>query len=364
VAEIRLESVCKDFGSVRVVDDVDLTIDESSFTVLLGPSGCGKSTTLNMIAGLEEVTSGRILFDGDEMQERPPHRRDIAMVFQSYALYPNRSARENIAFGLRIARVPKREIAQRVDDVAGRLELTPLLDRKPRQLSGGQQQRVALARAIVRRPRAFLLDEPLSNLDAKLRADMRIGLKELQQELSGTFVYVTHDQTEAMSMADRVVVMREGRIQQVDEPLGLYLRPANRFVAAFVGSPTMNQIEGEIDARNTFHAGGWACPVAGDPPAGPAVLGLRAEAIRLRRSAEGAGQVRVVERLGVESLIAVGMPFGDVVARAGANTTLQPGDQVDVLPDGEQAHLFDAETGERLAASPPAVPADELTSAS
>jgi ABC-type sugar transport system ATPase subunit len=364
VAEIRLESVSKDFGAVRVVDDVDLTIEEGSFTVLLGPSGCGKSTTLNMIAGLEEVTSGRILFDGDEMQDRAPHRRDIAMVFQSYALYPNRSVRENIAFGLRIARVPKKDIAQRVQDVAARLELTPLLDRKPRQLSGGQQQRVALARAIVRRPRAFLLDEPLSNLDAKLRADMRIGLKELQQELSGTFVYVTHDQTEAMSMADRVVVMRDGRIQQVDDPLGLYLRPANRFVAAFVGSPTMNQIEGEVEARSTFRVGEWACPVAGEPRPGPAVLGLRAEAIRLRAAAEGVGQVRVVERLGVESLVAVALPFGDLVARTGANTTLQPGDRVDVATDAEQAHLFDAETGARLPTSPPAVLADELSQTS
>ncbi len=330
--------------------------------MLLGPSGCGKSTTLNMIAGLEEVTSGRIRFDGDEMQDRAPHRRDIAMVFQSYALYPNRSVRENIAFGLRIARVPKKEITERVQGVAARLELTPLLDRKPRQLSGGQQQRVALARAIVRRPRAFLLDEPLSNLDAKLRADMRIGLKELQQELSGTFVYVTHDQTEAMSMADRVVVMRDGRIQQVDAPLGLYLRPANRFVAAFVGSPTMNQIEGQVDERSTFHAAGWACPVAGEPSAGPAVLGLRAEAVRLRPAAEGVGQVRVVERLGVESLVAVAMPFGDLIARTGANTTLEPGDRVDVQPDPDQAHLFDAESGERLATSPPAVLADELAS--
>jgi ABC-type sugar transport system ATPase subunit len=362
MAEIRLEGVSKDFGSLRVVDDVDLTIEDSSFTVLLGPSGCGKSTTLNIIAGLEEVTSGRVLFDAQEVQDRPPHRRDIAMVFQSYALYPNRSVRENIAFGLRIARVPKREIVQQVHDVAARLELTPLLDRKPRQLSGGQQQRVALARAMVRRPRAFLLDEPLSNLDAKLRADMRIGLKELQQELSGTFVYVTHDQTEAMSMADRVVVMRDGRIQQEDAPLGLYLRPGNRFVAAFVGSPTMNQIEGEIDGRSTFHVAGWACEVPGDPPGGPAVLGLRAEAVRLRSAADGVGQVRVVERLGVESLVAVAMPFGDLIARAGANTTLEPGDRVDVRPDPAQMHLFELDGGQRLSTSPPAVLADELTS--
>jgi ABC-type sugar transport system ATPase subunit len=221
MVRITLERLSRRFGPIVAVDDVDLALPDGAFAVLLGPSGCGKTTTLNMIAGLEEVSAGRILFDGQEVHHRPPHKRDIAMVFQSYALYPNRSVRENITFPLRMAKVPKSEIAVRVADVAARLEIAELLDRHPRALSGGQQQRVALARAIVRRPRAFLLDEPLSNLDAKLRTDMRLELKSLQRQLNGTFVLVTHDQAEAMSLADLLVVMNKGRVQQVGAPLAV-----------------------------------------------------------------------------------------------------------------------------------------------
>jgi ABC-type sugar transport system ATPase subunit len=357
MAEVRLEGVAKSFGDVPAVRGVDLTMEDGTFTVLLGPSGCGKTTTLNLIAGLEEVDGGRIHFDGQEVQDRPPHKRDIAMVFQSYALYPNRSVRDNIGFGLRIGKVPKDEIKRRTAEAAARLDITELLDRRPRELSGGQQQRVALARAIVRRPAVFLLDEPLSNLDAKLRADMRVGLKALQQELSATFVYVTHDQTEAMSMADRVIVMEGGRVQQAASPLDLYKRPVNRFVASFVGSPSMNQLEGEVDGRGVFHCGEWSCPVPGTAPSGPAVLGVRAEGVNLAPAADGPGQVRVIERLGVESLVAVAMPFGDITARTTADTELAPDTRVSVELTPAEIHLFSSETGERLDAARTADPA-------
>jgi ABC-type sugar transport system ATPase subunit len=347
MAQVRLEGVSKAYGKVMAVDAIDLVIDDGSFTVLLGPSGCGKSTTLNLIAGLEELTSGAIMFDDEPIHQQPPHRRDIAMVFQSYALYPNRTVRQNIAFGLRMQRVPRAEIDRRISDVAEILGLATLLERRPRQLSGGQQQRVALARAIVRRPRVFLLDEPLSNLDAKLRSDMRVSLKELQQELGGTFVYVTHDQGEAMSMADKVVVMNDGNIQQVGGPLDLYRRPANRFVARFVGTPTMNQIDGQIDSKGVFHAEGWSYEVGEGHP-GAVVLGVRAEAVQFERSDEGTGRVRVVERLGTDSIVAASMPFGDIFARAPADTPLDTGDRVLIRIEPGHVHLFSVEDGSRL----------------
>jgi ABC-type sugar transport system ATPase subunit len=333
---------------VVAVGDVDLRIADGSFTVLLGPSGCGKTTTLNMIAGLEEVSAGRIRFDGEEVQDRPPHKRDIAMVFQSYALYPNRSVRDNIAFPLRMSRIDKREIAARVADVAARLGIAELLDRHPRALSGGQQQRVALARAIVRRPRAFLLDEPLSNLDAKLRAEMRFELKSLQRQLAGTFVLVTHDQAEAMSLADEIVVMDRGRVQQVGAPLDVYRRPANLFVARFIGVPAMNLVAGEIvDCR--FRGPGLEVVLGGCFPSGATTLGFRPEDTVLTATEIGAnGRVQLVEQMGADALVAIETPAGVVVARAHPDTPLQTGDRVRIGVDPARAHVFATASGLRL----------------
>jgi ABC-type sugar transport system ATPase subunit len=350
MAKITLESLRRTFGDVRAVDGVDHEIADGSFTVLLGPSGCGKTTTLNMIAGLESVTEGRILFDDVEVQDLPPHRRDIAMVFQSYALYPNRTVATNIGFPLRAGRVPRAEVRQRVADVAGRLGLESLLDRYPRELSGGQQQRVALARAIVRTPRAFLLDEPLSNLDAKLRTEMRMELKALQRDIGATFVHVTHDQAEAMSLADEIVVMRDGRIQQAGGPAEIYRRPLNRFVAGFVGTPVMNFVDGELDAGR-FTGPGWALPVGEVGHRGSATLGVRSEDAHVSTELGGdgtQGTVRTVEMLGSESLLDVDTEAGRFVARASAYTELQPGARVRLSAQPASVHLFDGESGERL----------------
>ncbi len=351
---ISLQGLRKQFGPVVAVDGVDLVIENGTFTVLLGPSGCGKTTTLNMIAGLEEASDGLILFDGEEVQDLPPHRRDIAMVFQSYALYPNRSVRDNIAFPLRMQRLDAREIGTRVADIAAKLGISDLLDRRPRQLSGGQQQRVALARAIVRRPRAFLLDEPLSNLDAKLRADMRFELKSLQRDLGGTFVHVTHDQAEAMSLADVMVVMNRGRIQQTGPPLDVYQSPTNLFVATFVGIPTMNIIEGSI-ADGVFRATGWELPVTFAGNREGVVLGVRSEDLGIdggtRSDTPGAhGSVRLIEHVGSDAYAEVETPSGRVVARTRSDTLLQPGDTVRVDADPAKIHLFDQKSGDRLRA--------------
>jgi ABC-type sugar transport system ATPase subunit len=346
MSEIELLQVSKSFGDNLIVDEIDLHIEESSFTVLLGPSGCGKTTTLNMIAGLEDVSSGKILFDGREIQDLSPHKRDVAMVFQSYALYPNRTVEENISFALKLRKLPASEIRTRVDEAADMLDIAALLRRKPRQLSGGQQQRVALARAIVRRPNVFLLDEPLSNLDAKLRADMRISLRELQRDLGGTFVYVTHDQGEAMSMADQVVVMNSGIVQQKAQPLDLYRHPANRFVAGFVGTPAMNFIDGEV-AGGSFSSRGWVVPLESPGGHQPDVtLGVRPEDVVVRPASRGPGRVRLVERLGVESLIVIELPAGDLIARSDADVALDAGDAVEVEVKSGKAHLFLTGSGE------------------
>ena len=273
------------------------------------------------------------------------------MVFQSYALYPNRSVRDNIAFPLRMRRVNRQEIDRRVKEVAARLGISELLDRRPRALSGGQQQRVALARAIIRRPRVFLLDEPLSNLDAKLRADMRFELKGLQRDLGGTFVHVTHDQAEAMSLADVLIVMDKGLVQQIGPPLTVYQQPANVFVATFVGIPTMNLVDGEI-AGGTFRAPGWEVPLDGVQANGPVRLGLRSEDLIVEPSSNGAqARVRLVEQLGSDALVDVEAGFGRLVGRAPADTTVGPGDPVKLRVNPRRVHLFDPATGVRLAGS-------------
>src|SRR5689334_23649576 len=284
---IRLEQVNKIYpGGVHAVHDVDLEIGSGEFLVLVGPSGCGKSTLLRMIAGLEEVTSGAITIDGREVTHLSPRDRDIAMVFQNYALYPHYTVRKNLAYGLRVRRTPKAEIERRVAEVAQMLGLEELLERRPSALSGGQRQRVAMGRAIVREPQAFLMDEPLSNLDAKLRVDMRAQLARLHAELGVTTVYVTHDQIEAMTLGARVAVMRDGRIQQVDSPQNLYRRPLNLFVAAFIGSPPMNLVEAEVSDGAVSFAGVRVPVGRGALPPGPVILGIRPQDLRL---ADGAG---------------------------------------------------------------------------
>ncbi|MGI5419873.1 ABC transporter ATP-binding protein [Actinomadura luteofluorescens] len=365
MSSIELRQVTKRFGDTLIVDSVDLTIEDGSFTVLLGPSGCGKTTTLNMISGLEEVSSGEILFDGVEVQDVPPNKRDVAMVFQSYALYPNRSVRENISFALKLRKLPAADITARVAEVADMLSIGALLDRKPRQLSGGQQQRVALARAIVRRPNVFLLDEPLSNLDAKLRADMRISLRELQRELGGTFVYVTHDQGEAMSMADQVVVMNGGVVQQEAPPLDLYRRPANRFVAGFVGTPGMNFVPGVVDASGSFGHGDWTVPIGWTGAARDGLtLGVRPEDVTLEPDGPGAaGRVRLIERLGVEAIVVASFPSGDVIARADPDVDLDAGAPVSMRVRPGKVHLFDSENGDALAWTPAPAVAKEVRNA-
>src|SRR6478736_6408370 len=261
MAEIVLDRVTKSYpNGATAVNELSITIADGEFIILVGPSGCGKSTTLNMIAGLEEISSGELRIGGQRVNEKAPKDRDIAMVFQSYALYPHMTVRQNIAFPLTLAKVKKAEIAQKVDETAKILDLSDFLDRKPAQLSGGERQRVAMGRAIVRDPKAFLMDEPLSNLDAKLRVSMRAQLGALHARLATTTIYVTHDQIEAMTLGQRVAVMRDGRIQQVDTPQELYTRPANLFVAAFIGSPAMNLVEAEI-AGGQIQFGGYAIPL-------------------------------------------------------------------------------------------------------
>jgi ABC-type sugar transport system ATPase subunit len=352
MAGITLRGLRRAYGPVIAVDSVDLHVRDGSFTVLLGPSGCGKTTTLNMIAGLEETSGGEIFFGDRPVHHLPPDRRDIAMVFQSYALYPNRSVRDNIAFPLRMRGMKRAETTRHVEAAAAKLGLLELLDRRPRALSGGQQQRVALARAIVRRPAAFLLDEPLSNLDAKLRNDTRVQLKELQRDLDGTFVLVTHDQTEAMSLADVLVVMDRGRVQQVGDPLEVYQRPVNKFVASFVGVPSMNLVRGEV-ADGAFTAPGWSVPLPHGCRPGPVVLGVRAEDLTLAAAESGAnGRVRIVEHLGSDTIAVVSMDHGDVVVRTTADTRLASGDHVMVSANAK-LHLFEPDDeGARLVAGP------------
>ena len=351
MARITCAALTKKYGQVLAVDALDLTIGHGEFMVLLGPSGCGKTTTLNMIAGLEEITAGRLSFDDTEVTWTPPHKREVAMVFQSYALYPNKTVRENIAFPLRLRRQPSAEIDRAVAAAAEQLEITHLLSRRPNELSGGQRQRVALGRAIVRQPAVFLMDEPLSNLDATLRLSMRGLIKRLHQELKATFVYVTHDQAEAMTLADRIAVMRGGLIQQLDTPEGIYERPANLFVAGFLGSPPINLVEGVIEG-GAFTRGDWRLPLAAPPEEGrPVVLGLRPEDVVARTPGLPQIDARVVlvSPLGSETHL-------DVLAAGGIPLTLRVpkdwraavGDSIGFGIDPARLHVFDKASELRL----------------
>jgi len=359
MAAITLEKLNKHYGALfHAVKDVDLKIADKEFVALVGPSGCGKSTTLRMIAGLEDISSGDIRIGSRIVNHLPPRDRDVAMVFQNYALYQHMSVYDNLAFGLRNKKAPEAEIKAAIDRAAGMLGLHELLARKPKQLSGGQQQRVALGRCIVRNPQVFLFDEPLSNLDAKLRAQMRIEIKRLHAEIPTTSVFVTHDQVEAMTLGDRVVIMRDGRIQQIGTPLQVYGKPANKFVAGFIGAPAMNFIEVTVRAE----AGSTAVEAAGlklTPNAAEAralsahngrklIMGMRPEHLVLGEGAPGLGfdaRVEVVEQLGSEILLETAVGTTSItVARVPAETKVARGDQVRVSAQPGRLHFFDPET--------------------
>ena len=384
MSEIRLDEVAKVYaGGVRAVDSVSLTIESGEFMVLVGPSGCGKSTLLRMIAGLEEVTEGEIWIGDREVSRLAPRERDIAMVFQNYALYPHLSVEKNLAYGLKVRKTPKAEIDRRVLEVARMLGLEDLRHRRPGALSGGQRQRVAMGRAIVREPTAFLMDEPLSNLDAKLRVDMRAELARLHERLGITTVYVTHDQVEAMTLGTRVAVMRDGTVQQVDTPQALYRQPANLFVAAFIGSPSMNLVEARL-SEDAVEFAGYRIPLTAERrPAGVSsgtvILGIRPQDFEDARTADGGRPtidvtVAVVEELGSAThvLFTIDAPPLDVdsvraasdekeratllaadqralfTAEVAEGTPVRPGDRLRLAVDASRLHFFDAATSEAL----------------
>ncbi|MFA3917756.1 ABC transporter ATP-binding protein [Ruegeria hyattellae] len=327
MGQIQLNQVTKSFGDVQVIPPLDLTIEDGEFTVFVGPSGCGKSTLLRLIAGLEDITSGHIAIDGTDATDVPPAKRGLAMVFQSYALYPHMSVRKNIAFPMRMAGIDQAEQNRRIDAAAKALNLTDYLDRRPGQLSGGQRQRVAIGRAIVREPAAFLFDEPLSNLDAALRVGMRLEISEMHERLKTTMIYVTHDQVEAMTMADKIVVLRAGIVEQVGSPLELYQRPGNTFVAGFIGSPKMNLIEGPEAAKHDA-----------------ATIGIRPEHIDISET-EGTwqGTVGVSEHLGSDTFFHIqsGLSPEPLTVRAGGERKLKYGTEVYLTPQTEHLHRFD-----------------------
>ncbi len=349
MASIELRDLTKRWGGFVAVDEMSMTIADQEFVVFLGPSGCGKTTTMRMIAGLEDATSGDILIDGKRVNDLDPKDRDIAMVFQSYALYPNMNVHENIRFPLKVRKVPLGEHDARVRRAAEMVELGPLLHRKPSELSGGQRQRVALARAIVRQPSVFLMDEPLSNLDAKLRVSTRAQIKNLSHELKVTTIYVTHDQVEAMTLADRVVVMRAGKVQQVGTPTDIYDRPANTFVAGFIGNPAMNLMEGQI-AAGVFTADHVSIPGVAAPD-GPVTLGFRAEDARVGTEAGSiAAPVYSMELLGDSTMVTVRAGGALVAVKAPKDYRVEIGQPVSITVPTTACHVFDATTGARLSA--------------
>ena len=351
-SSLEIKGINKRFGKgdkqVEVLKSIDVTVEPGEFLILVGPSGCGKSTLLNIIAGLEEPSGGELRIGGRNVVGVPPAQRDIAMVFQSYALYPTMTVADNIGFALEMRNVPKPERQRRIDEVARMLQMEHLLDRKPSQLSGGQRQRVAMGRALAREPQLFLFDEPLSNLDAKLRVEMRAEIKRLHQASGITSVYVTHDQIEAMTLGSRIAVMKGGVLQQLGTPDDIYNRPANTYVATFIGSPTMNLVAGQVGELG-FGVAGGALPVSA--PSAAQTLGLRPEHVALA-DVEGAawrGEVSVVEPTGADTYVVVKTAAGDVTVRTAPGTPARPGQAVGLTPHWSQAHWFDAQ-GERLSA--------------
>ncbi|HKY05921.1 MAG TPA: sn-glycerol-3-phosphate ABC transporter ATP-binding protein UgpC [Blastocatellia bacterium] len=367
MATLTLRSISKSFGDLEVIKGIDLEIEDRSFVVFVGPSGCGKSTLLRLIAGLEEITSGDLLIDGEKVNDVPPDKRGLAMVFQSYALYPHMTVAENMSFSLRLAGVQSAERKKKVVEAARILQLESLLERKPRELSGGQRQRVAIGRAIVRNPKVFLFDEPLSNLDAGLRVQMRIEIARLHESLNTTMIYVTHDQVEAMTLADKIVVLRDGRIEQVGTPLELYRRPKNLFVAGFIGSPGMNLLSARVVAL-TESGATIALPGAGElevplsarklserksssnnlKPGETITLGVRPEHLHLSQQGQFQGEVIVAERLGSETYLYVQMDGGNrVTIETRGDSPAKVHDRVAVQIAGGDCHLFDP-SGEAL----------------
>jgi multiple sugar transport system ATP-binding protein len=360
MSTITFDHVVKDYGDVHVVKDMNIEIGDGEFMVLVGPSGCGKTTALRMVAGLEEITAGTLKIGDRVVNDVAPKDRDIAMVFQSYALYPHMTVYDNLAFGLKLRKVPKAEIERRVKEAAETIQLQNLLQRKPKELSGGQRQRVALGRAIVREPAAFLMDEPLSNLDAKLRVQTRAEIARLHQRLKTTTVYVTHDQVEAMTMGQRIAVMNAGILQQVGSPQSLYDNPSNRFVAGFIGSPSMNFVDVEVADGRLRGPGDWSVPM----PRGreslstgqKIVAGFRPEHLEIGEASGDRAAFRaradVVEYLGNEELLHVNAADQDVVAIVDSDHRVRPGDIVELTLPLDKLHIFDAETGETLLKTP------------
>jgi multiple sugar transport system ATP-binding protein len=372
MAQVTLNKVVKRFADLEVVHGIDLDIADQEFVVLVGPSGCGKSTTLRMIAGLEETSAGDIVIGGQIVNDLPPKDRDIAMVFQNYALYPHMTVFENMSFGLRLKKFPKAEIKQRVERAARILDITELLERRPRQLSGGQRQRVAMGRAIVRNPKVFLFDEPLSNLDAKLRVQMRTEIKKVHQQVRTTTVYVTHDQVEAMTLADRVVVMNGGRIEQIGTPHELYHFPKTRFVAGFIGSPAMNFLPCRLvetsGALAVKLSEGLSLPVPAERTAAyrpyldrDVVLGIRPEHVTETRAysagAEFATPIDVVEPMGMETMIYFAIDGTEICARVSPESAMAPGERMRLMADMRHMHLIDP-ASERVIDAPAAARAN------
>ncbi len=362
MADVVLENLTKKYGEVTAVKNVDLTIHDQEFTVLLGPSGCGKTTTLRCIAGLEEVTGGNIYMDGRRLNDVLPRDRDIAMVFQNYALYPHMTVYKNMAFGLKLRRVPKEQIDERVNRAAGILGLQDLLHRRPRELSGGQRQRVAVGRAIVRNPRVFLFDEPLSNLDAKLRVQTRVELLKLHQQLNATTIYVTHDQIEAMTMGDRIVIMLDATIQQVGSPMEVYQKPVNQFVASFIGSPAMNFAPARVtaDGGKLFIEGkGFKIGVPqekanelGNYRGQEVTFGIRPEDLRMETNG-GAGNsfeavVNIVQPVGSDIFLELDVSGDPITARVESTTKVSSGDRLRFSPLTDRAHAFDTASGKTI----------------
>ncbi|EAR51859.1 ABC transporter, ATP-binding protein [Oceanicola granulosus HTCC2516] len=356
MGSVALKDIRKSYGAVEVLHGIDLDIADGEFTVLVGPSGCGKSTLLRSIAGLETISGGDIILDDTKINTLQPKERDIAMVFQNYALYPHMTVAKNMGFSLRLSKVDKDEIDRKVRAAAEILDLTPLLDRYPRQLSGGQRQRVAMGRAIVRDPKVFLFDEPLSNLDAKLRVQMRSEIKELHQRLKTTTIYVTHDQIEAMTMADKIVVMRGGHVEQIGSPLELYENPASVFVAGFIGSPSMNFVRASAGADGIEYADGhWlGRPAAAIAPGRAVIAGFRPEDMRLADTGLPA-RVALVEPTGAETQLVLRTGQDSLVMTTRERVTQKPGDLVHVVVSEGKLHCFDADTERSLA--PGAAPA-------
>ena len=352
MAQVAIRNAAKAFGTVKVLHDVSVDIADGQFVVLVGPSGCGKSTLLRMVAGLETVSAGTISIGDRVVNHLPPAKRDIAMVFQNYALYPHKTVEQNMAFALKLRNTDPAVVTERVNRAAEILDLAPYLKRYPRQLSGGQRQRVAMGRAIVRNPQVFLFDEPLSNLDAKLRVQMRTEIKELHQRLKTTTIYVTHDQIEAMTMADKIVVMRDGRIEQAGAPLELFDRPANLFVAGFIGSPSMNLLKGVVRRadKTVVEIDGTPFPMAANSTVEngrSVVYGVRPEHLEIHPDGIAA-RISVVEPTGSETLVFLRFGESEMVALFRERHDFKPGDTLHLKPRLDQIHLFDAETGSRI----------------